>query len=272
MDIQKPNFNIPKKPPTAPIKQVKPNNKQPFEPISSKEDTNFSLTNVNSTEQKITAPKLATSFNKKWLVVLLCLSIALIVAITCVCVLVIKKPITPKDIFITLESKDVYLDFSSLDDRITVDEDGNEYVRLLPGDDFVGKFYITSKTDTNQTTPPGSVFLRFRTYATVADNFYGSIFDCSINNSEFENWYKGLDGYLYYNKLLHPEETVSVDVKISINGERTTNNLQGKSINLVGEFEVLQSANQSYQSIAEMWQTAPYSWRTNIIKVAEGEM
>lgn len=218
---------------------------------------------VLGTEEKTSAPKTFSKFGKKFWIILLIFLIAFVVTVVSVVTFTGKDPILPTDIIISLQANGEY-DFSTID-RFETSTD--EYtINLMPGDEFKGAFNLKSISNEEDPTKNGTVFVRFRLFSEVEQNYHNDIFDILLDteSENYSNWFRGLDGYYYFEDLLDVNEEISIETYISINEDKANNYFQGKSITINCIFEVLQTS--AYQSITEVWTGAPYLWRMDIVE------
>ena len=155
---------------------------------------------------------------------------------------------------------DLRLDFSAITDIYVNHETATTDHNIMPGDEI--ECLLSLETIPNEDTQNvnNDVFLRIKTSVICENNYYSGILN--LNFIDQSDWYKGADGYYYYQKtetsdgLLSVGEKVTVMKKMSIDGE-TGNEFAGKAIIIKFYAEVLQA---QYQAIEEIWPTAPWEW------------
>ena len=261
MEIKKPTFKMPERPVMNNVQAPNVNNSQ------KKEGPSFNP--INSEHKRDTSPVVATNSKKKLWILIVSIIAGVILAVSSIILFALPTPKKPSNIFVNLTHNGSTFDFSMVDnERIEVDNEGKLSVSLLPGDKFNGEFSVTSSSVEGQNA--GSVFVRFRMYAIIEDNYFGNVLHYTPDASNINNWYIAKDGFIYYNNLLHADETISINMLITLVGEYVTEDLMGSDIYITSSFEVLQAS--AYQSITEMWSTAPYGWRTIVTPIAEGEL
>lgn len=245
-----------------------------FNEHSNKSPKNQDVATVQGFDTKITAPKVATNFKKHIKYIILSL---LIVIIITTCLIFAFAPNSVKEISeikIVPVVNNIDFDFPENSFDPTVDDKGNKTLLIMPGNAFSAKVSVTSKIDEDFPTLAGDVFVRFRMEAYVlgennVENYYGDLLQTSITNDLNGDWFND-NKYFYYNDILKPEQTISAQLNMIVDQENTPNNLQSKTLYIKCTFEVLQSS--AYQSISEVWVSAPYAWRSLISKKMTGKV
>lgn len=137
--------------------------------------------------------------------------------------------------------------------------------QLLPGDTLEAKveFWLeaTEKTDYSL---KNQVFVKTRIYGKLDNKFENELFGYELDG----NWYKSINGYYYYNKMItlapQGEEIVKEKFDTSIKIEETVgNDYQGKNVELIIEFSILQA---QYDAISDVWKDAPASWKEEMVE------
>ena len=223
------------------------------------------IDNIKGSDTKISAPKVATSYKKRIMIIAIVALIVVVIITASIFIIGNTGVKDIKDISIKLDIPQIKFEFAGNDSDIIVDEDGTHHIAIMPGQVFNGKVALTSTIDENYPELAGDVFVRFRLEAYVDDNYYGDILKASTINDLEYNWYN--DGrYFYYNDLLSPNETITSELQLVLDNNNISISLQSKSVKFIVTFQVLQASQ--YQSINEMWVGAPNAWKTSIIKKA----
>lgn len=230
-EVNKPNLNI------APMSKE----------LSNRQNTSV----VAQSPVKQQSPELVLSFKHKKLVISIVAVVLALALITGIVFAVWPKPTRPADIFINF---DVTGEFDFGDIGFSYSITAGQANKLMPGDSFNSKFDITSTDDEGSTE---EVYVRVRVVSVVESNQYSNIFSFNIAN---DNWYEGVDGYLYMKQTLKANTSVEFCNKLNLNKE-TGNYFQGKEIYVYFQAECLQAGSYSYQAITEEWPTAPYEWK-----------
>lgn len=233
---------------------------------------NPDIATIQGNTTKITAPKVATNFKKK--IKYIILAILLIITITICLIFAFAKDNVKeiKDISISTVVHSINFDFPENSFDSTIDEDGNKKIIIMPGNSFTGQVGMTSKINEELPNLAGDVFVRFRMEAYVITksengsdvrNYFGNLLQTKIINDVNNDWFID-DKYFYYNDILKPEQSVSAKLDMLISHENTPNFLQSQTLYITCTFEVLQAS--AYQSINEIWVSAPYLWKNSITK------
>lgn len=178
------------------------------------------------------------------------LSVLLVTAI--ILILVLPSAVRPADIS---------LDFTAVTD-VLVDKDpatASSY-KVMPGDEIQCIFSLEALPNEETQNVNNDVFLRVKTSIICEDNYYSGIITMHFVNQS--DWFKGADGFYYYQKTNSSDGLMSVGEKIQVMkgmsvDKEIGNEFAGKTITIKFFAEVLQA---QYQAIEEIWPTAPWEW------------
>lgn len=252
MDIQRPVFNEP----------------------NSKSSRNQDIATVQGFDTKVTAPKVATNFKKHIKYIVLSILIVVIIT-TCLIFAFAKNEVKEiKEISIVPVVHNMDFDFPENSFDTTIDDEGNRKLIVMPGNSFTGKVSMTSNINEEYPDLAGNVFVRFRMEAFVigengVENYFGDLLKTSVKNDTNNDWFND-NKYFYYNDVLKPNQTISATLDMLINQANTPNHLQSQTLYIKCTFEVLQSS--AYQSINEVWVSAPYVWRNLVTNKVLGKV
>ncbi len=244
------------KPSVAPAKNMVESSPKPMTTYSSGLGTKSAITASEKIPQPIVGPKNYKRFFSIIGIVLL----VLIVAVSLVLIVVYPRALRPIDISLDFTAD---IDIRIKDDLSVhqSDEQLPEKTLVMPGDTINYTFNIfTEKNAETDDSVNLDVFLRLRASIESEDNFFGDTI--SIAFTDNNEWFKGADGYYYYQKtnssdgLLSPDEKISITRNLVID-KSVGNAFAGKTITIKLEADVLQA---QYQAIEELWPTAPYEW------------
>lgn len=192
---------------------------------------------------------------KKYKAIIFGLIGAIMVVLTVVAIILIAIYPTPK------RPLDISLQFNvSTSIAIERDPEMQTEMKVMPGDTVECVFNLETLPDEDTQDVNNDVFLRIRAYVISESNYYTNV--VSLNFIDGNKWFKGADGYYYFQKNNDSDGVLSVGEKLTITKSfyidtSTGNEFAGKSIIVQFDAEVLQA---HYQAIEEIWPTAPWEW------------
>jgi len=133
-------------------------------------------------------------------------------------------------------------------------------LKLLPGQTLPATLLIQIRNQDLIKSTNKKVFLRFKIDIEVDNNSYIGLFDPILN--EPEKWFRGDDGYYYYNNIIYgTEKRMTAFETLDFVSDRSNNVLNGKSGNLTFTVEILEG---NFAAISQHWSTAPTRWRQTV--------
>lgn len=223
-----------------------------FEKHSGDKANNISAKNVDNQNPELIV---GSSRGRKLFITIISLVMALVLA-TVIFAVFLPRPSSPNDIFITLSAD---MNIVKIDSDVPEGTD----IKLMPGDSLNSKFKVAS-AGTDEFSK-AEVFIRVKIYAIVDENYYDNLFTFDTASEEWlNNWMVAADGYVYLRKVLVANTSIEFASKLTLD-KNIGNDMQGRQIQLVFLAEALQAGEDGQQAIASIWETAPQTWRDEII-------
>ncbi|MBE5746096.1 MAG: hypothetical protein E7359_02285 [Clostridiales bacterium] len=229
--------------------------KSPIIGSSSLSKPNVKEVDSNTIEKNILVEEKEDKKRKKKIIIIILIILAALVLIGVGIYLILSLTSTEIKFDIKVDSE-VHTEIYDSNDNII------GHIKYLPGDTIDAKMVVTV-IDESGLNQNASVYLRVKMEVYVDNNYFSGIFNPVFLNDA--DWTVGDDGYVYYNSKLFSSKTITVFNSLVIDGDKATNDLNGKSGQLVFTAEVLEG---SHAAISQEWHTSPNVWR-NLEKIKD---